>query len=69
MDGNNRREKPAYRVPFCSVLLSRKQDDRFSENVMGGTCNTPGNEEKRSVLDGKPEGVVCLGDIIVDGCC
>jgi hypothetical protein len=52
---------------FCSVLLSRKQNDRFSENMMGGTCNTHGNEEKRSVLDGKPEGAVCLGAIIVDG--
>lgn len=23
---------------YVSVLLSREQDDRFSENVMGGTC-------------------------------
>jgi hypothetical protein len=48
-------------------MLSREQDDRFSENVMGWTCNTHGNEEKRSVLDGKPEAAVCSGDIIVDG--
>ena len=34
---------------------------------MVGMCNIHGNEEKRSVLDGQPEGAVCLGDIIVDG--